>query len=311
MKFFNTLILIVSLFNFSSATEQYYNEYIPYQQDFETFVQHDQVDLPSNFDWQNVNGKSYVTKMLNQHIPQYCGSCWAHGSMSALADRIKIKRNATGTDINLAIQYILNCGSTAGSCHGGSHVAAYKFVQENGIPYDTCLQYLACSSESTEGFCLQARDYTKCSAENTCKTCSTFSRMGGTCAAIEKYPNATISNFGLVKGIENIKTEIYKNGPIACGINAEPILEYTGGIYDNPNESSGINHIVSIVGWGSNNENNSSYWIVRNSWGEYWGEMGYIRLTMGQLGIEDECAWAIPSSWTELNYPCYEDGSNC
>ena len=59
--------------------------------------------------------------MLNQHIPQYCGSCWAHGSLSALADRIKIARNGQGTDINLSIQYILNWGRFVGTCHGGSH----------------------------------------------------------------------------------------------------------------------------------------------------------------------------------------------
>ena len=78
--------------------------------------------LPRSFNWGSVDGggKSMLTRMLNQHIPQYCGSCWAHSSMSALADRIKIARNGIGTDINLSIQFLLNCGSFAGSCHGGS-----------------------------------------------------------------------------------------------------------------------------------------------------------------------------------------------
>ena len=67
-------------------------------------------DLPASFNWGNINGTSYLTHMLNQHLPQYCGSCWAHGAMSALADRIKIARGGIGDDINLSIQHILNCG---------------------------------------------------------------------------------------------------------------------------------------------------------------------------------------------------------
>jgi hypothetical protein len=43
-------------------------------------------DLPISFSWDNVNGTSYLTKSLNQHLPQWCGSCWAHGAMSSLAE---------------------------------------------------------------------------------------------------------------------------------------------------------------------------------------------------------------------------------
>ena len=49
-------------------------------------------DLPPSFDWNDVDGQSFITTDLNQHIPQYCGSCWAHAAMSSLADRIKILR---------------------------------------------------------------------------------------------------------------------------------------------------------------------------------------------------------------------------
>lgn len=107
-----------------------------------------------------------------------------------------------------------------------------------------------------------------------------------------------------------MKAEIFKRGPIAIGINAEPILNYKGGIYDNAEEDQGVNHIVSCVGWGV--ENGKEYWIIRNSWGEYWGEMGYIRVATGnnQLGVEQSGGWVVPGSWTEHNYPCGEDGTD-
>jgi len=56
-----------------------------------TYIQ--QHELPLEFNWANINGSSYLTRMRNQHIPQYCGSCWAHAALSALADRVKIMRS--------------------------------------------------------------------------------------------------------------------------------------------------------------------------------------------------------------------------
>jgi hypothetical protein len=39
-----------------------------------------------------------------------------------------------------------------------------------------------------------------------------------------------------VSGVEKMKAEIYHRGPIAVGINAEPVINYPGGIFDNKNE---------------------------------------------------------------------------
>ena len=66
-------------------------------------------DLPTNFWWGNVNGTDYLTFQRNQHIPIYCGSCWAHAVTSSLSDRIKIMRKAAWPDINLSPQILISC----------------------------------------------------------------------------------------------------------------------------------------------------------------------------------------------------------
>ncbi len=36
------------------------------------------------------------------------------------------------------------------------------------------------------------------------------------------------------------------------------------------------NHVVALVGWDDNG--GDGYWILRNSWGDAWGEGGYMRI---------------------------------
>lgn len=58
---------------------------------------------------------------------------------------------------------------------------------------------------------------------------------------------------------------------------------YTGGLFDadkyckNSNEAG--NHIVELLGYGR--QDGKPYWLVKNSWGNAWGENGFIKLPMG------------------------------
>lgn len=325
------------------------------------------LQVPSSFTWSNVNRTSFLTRSLNQHIPQYCGSCFAHAALSSLAEyvcilafstfpikyricfsgtigqptphlrvflfvpysRIKISRNAAADDINLSIQYILNCGGKiAGSCKGGSASGVYEFIQNHSgyVPYDTCQPYIACSSNSDfGGICSQVD--TSCNPSNICKTCTmkfepSIHPFGQICREIDVFPNATIAEYGMIRLSdemdplavqEKVMAEVFARGPVAAAVNGQALHEYQGGIYRDTNASRQTTHMVSIVGWGVTNNSTEPYWIIRNSWGQYWGEMGYARILSGKnvLGIEESIVWATPGQYTVQNFPCSEDGTNC
>jgi len=56
------------------------------------------------------------------------------------------------------------------------------------------------------GFCSSVD--TSCSAANTCRTCDTFAGMGGKCAEIDIFPNATVSEYGLIDFDEDVVEKI-------------------------------------------------------------------------------------------------------
>ena len=280
-------------------------------------------ELPKEFSWCDHESTNYCTKTHNQHLPHYCNSGWVFGSLSALADRIKILRKGKGIDINLSAQHVLNCGNV-GTCQGGGLMGPYLWISTSthhtvhvtGVAYETSNPYMACSFDSNEGFCpmYNKMNQTKCLPENIARSCDTHVSEGGQCVGLGWYPNATVDSFGTVSGFAAVQAEIYANGPVACGVDKTPLLNYTDGIVSDVRGVQ-MDHVISVVGWGHDIVS-GPYWIVRNSWGEYWGEMGYARVSFGSLFIGQSCAWAKPLLFTtpENEKPfesCYTDGSNC
>ena len=97
--------------------------------------------LPKSFSWSNVNGTNYLTPIRNQHAPVYCGSCFAYGSTSSLADRLSIALGPLSPRTILSTQSIISCGHEhggTGNCDGGDDGQVYKFAQETGIPAEGC-----------------------------------------------------------------------------------------------------------------------------------------------------------------------------
>ncbi|KAL7521494.1 hypothetical protein ACHAWX_006169 [Stephanocyclus meneghinianus] len=364
---FKSLHLLLFLLLSPIAAQHYPNPYPPPSSHILHPLPHTYLspsDLPQSFTWQNVNGHNYLTRMRNQHIPQYCGACWAHAALSALADRVKIARSyigprrrggcyentegqqgfhqeevlqqlgpPPGPDIDLSVQFLLNCGvsktsdehSKQLSCHGGNSLYAYEYIYKTlgFVPDDSCLAYLACSSDSDEGWCSQVREFTSCDARNVCRSCGDFGTRGGKkvnfasdvgeaeregsyvlkerdtheCRAIASgsIPNVTILEYGSIEplNIHAIKAEIYARGPIKASINADYLRNYTGGILgsdDNPALfDAHHNHGVSIVGWGYDEERDKQHWIVRNSWGAYWVSVVMTRPACNNSLVDTRC----------------------
>lgn len=107
-----------------------------------------------------MDGRNYLGWSKNQHVPRYCGSCWAHAVTSALADRFNIKNGLkAATPLDLSPQVLINC-LAGGSCDGGDPAQAYEFAYNNGFVDSSCEQYVA----------LNLQDH-YCTSFDVCRDC--------------------------------------------------------------------------------------------------------------------------------------------
>ena len=89
--------------------------------------------------------------------------------------------------------------------------------------------------------------------------------------------------------VEAAMSDIAAYGSITAAFNVyEDFITYKSGIYHHVSGQLLGGHAIKIVGWGV--DAGVDYWIVQNSWNQYWGNNGYFYIRRGtdECGIEDD-----------------------
>ncbi|EEF49466.1 cysteine protease RD19A [Ricinus communis] len=214
-------------------------------------------DLPADFDWRE---KGAVTAVKNQGS---CGSCWSFSTTGALEGANYL---ATGKLVSLSEQQLVDCdhecdpaeeGACDSGCNGGLMNSAFEYTLK-------------------AGGLMREEDYPYTGTDR------------GACQFDKTKIAAKVANFSVVSLDEDqIAANLVKNGPLAVAINAVFMQTYIGGVSCPYICSKRLDHGVLLVGYGSAGYapirmKEKPYWIIKNSWGENWGESGYYKICRGR-----------------------------
>ncbi|XP_050527447.1 digestive cysteine proteinase 1 [Daktulosphaira vitifoliae] len=204
-------------------------------------------NLPDSIDWRILGA---VNPVKDQSV---CGSCWSFGTTGAVEGAYFLKH---GHRASFSEQALVDCSWGFGNngCDGGEDFRAYQWIEKHGIPTEDAYgPYL-----SQDGFC------------------HVNNSLSDGLTKISGFVNVTPNDE------EALKSALVNHGPISIAIYAslKSFSFYSNGVYYDPkclNDPKQMNHAVLLVGYGD--LNGSPYWLVKNSWSNFWGNDGYILMS--------------------------------
>jgi len=210
-------------------------------------------DLPESVDWRD---KGVVSAAKDQG---QCGSCWAFCATEQIESYAAIN-SPTNEMLELSAQQITVCTPNPqhcggwGACSGAIPNLAYSYVQLFGLATEADYPYTAGDFNGDR----------ECHYDLSTKPLSIG--IGG-------YNRLSPNNQ------EEVMQHLAEVGPLSVAVYASTWDSYKGGVFTGCpyEEDIAINHCVQLVGYGTD-PTDGGYWIVRNTWGDDWGEDGYIRL---------------------------------
>ncbi|KAG2683935.1 hypothetical protein I3843_10G056200 [Carya illinoinensis] len=215
--------------------------------------------VPSSMDWRK---KGAVTSVKDQGE---CQCCWAFSATAAVEGLTKIK---TGKLADLSEQQLVNCARDGNNgCNRGWMDNAFQYIVKN-------------QGQTTEA------NYPYEAEDGTCDT----KKASAKAAKITGFEDVPANNEAAL-----LKAAAYQ--PISVAVEGEgrDFQLYASGIFSG-GCGTDLNHAVTLVGYGVA-QDGTKYWLVKNSWGQNWGESGYMRIKRDHSDPAGLCGIAMHASY--------------
>lgn len=212
--------------------------------------------LPPTVDW--VQGGA-VVPVKNQGM---CGSCWAFSAICAIEGAHYVD---TGALVSLSEQELVDCDKLDMGCGGG--------LMDNAFLFD----------ENSTGICSEV-DYPYAGRKHWITGCKATK---GLCDGVE---HTRVKTFVDIENTVDGLMEALTKQPVSIAIEADQqsFQFYKSGVYDDPGCGNNLDHGVAAVGYGTSDDG-KEYFVVRNSWGETWGDQGYIKMSRQSEQVNGTC----------------------
>jgi C1A family cysteine protease len=212
-----------------------------------------EIAYPASYDLRNVGGNNFITPVKNQGG---CGSCVAFGVAATVEGAYRRLHNNPNLAVDYSEAHLFYCHARAEGrrCNNGWWTSkALDAFRDKGVVDEACYPYTAGDQDCT-GLCADAQN-----------------RL------------TKITGWKRLTSVSEMKDWISTKGPLAaCFTVYQDFFNYKSGVYKHISGQAVGGHCVCCVGY----NDSQKYWIMKNSWGNTFGESGYFRIAYGQCGID-------------------------
>ena len=271
--------------------------------------------LQKNFNWADVPG--VMGRVHNQKSD--CASCWAYVTSDILESLLVINKVSKAHQ-ELAVDELINCDTYDSGCSTGNMFTAFEWIEgKGGISTEADFKErldivrdepniktpeMVTTHSWDDQYTTRPQPYFEDESANlqSSETLELIQRK--VCTAMQHGTKRVSPVYGYCElslaGGEKELMQAVSRSPVAIGLNANKKFQlYDSGILrmkDCPPAPHtrdamymSINHAALLTGWGEEELPSGEvvkYWIIKNSFGEDWGEDGYFRIERGPVTSE-------------------------